>query len=169
LAPALVLLLGAGVPAAAWHDVASNLHRVNESVWTGGQPSGDELALLCGAGVRTVIDLREAVEHDVDAERVSAERLGMTFVHVPVRGDAPSDSAADAFLAATARPDAFPILVHCASGNRAAGFWMIRRLVVDRWTVQAAEAEARRVGLRNEALRDFAVDYASRRLEKEGP
>ena len=169
LAPALVLLLGAALPGTTWPDAASNLHRVNESAWTGGQPSADDLALLCGAGVRTVVDLRESFEHDVDAERLSAERLGMAFVHVPVRADAPSDSSADAFLAATARADAFPILVHCASGNRAAGFWMIRRLVVDRWTVEAAEAEARRVGLRSETLRDFAVDFASRRLETEGP
>ena len=164
LAAALVVVVGASVPAAAWHDASPNLRRVTDAVWVGGQPSGDDLALLCGAGVRTVVDLRQPLEHDIDAERLAAERLGMSFVNVPVRAEAPEDGAADAFLAATSRAEAFPILVHCASGNRAAAFWMIRRLVVDRWSADAAESEARRVGLRSAALRDFALDYASRRL-----
>jgi len=149
---------------AAWHGASANFYRASDRVWAGGQPSAEDLALLCGTGVRTVIDLRESVEHDVDAERFTADRLGMAFVHVPVRGDAPEDREADAFLAVTARPDAYPILVHCASGNRAGAFWMIHRLVVDRWTVEAAESEARRIGLRSTVLRNFALDYADRRL-----
>jgi len=35
---------------------------------------------------------------------------------------------------------------------------------VDRWTVEAAESEARRIGLRSTVLRNFALDYADRRL-----
>jgi uncharacterized protein (TIGR01244 family) len=167
LAAALVIVLGAAVPAAAWHDwsgASPTMRRVTDRVWVGGQPSNDDLALLCGAGVRMVVDLRQPVEHDVDAERFAVEGLGMAFAHIPVNGEAPEDFAADAFLAALSRPNAFPVFVHCASGNRAAGFWMIRRLVVDRWTPEAAEGEARRAGLRSEVLRDFAVDYAARRL-----
>jgi uncharacterized protein (TIGR01244 family) len=160
----LAVLLGAAASGAAWHEASPALRRVDQRAWVGGQPTGDDLALLAGAGVRTVIDLRQTVEHDVDAERQEAESLGLAFTHVPVCPDAPDDAAADAFLAAMTRPGALPVLVHCASGNRAAGFWMIRRLVVDRWSVEAAEAEARRVGLRSDALRDFAVDYARRRL-----
>ena len=167
LAAALVIVLGASVPAAAWHDLSGappTMRRVTDRVWVGGQPSNEDLALLCGAGVQMVVDLRQPVEHDVDAERFAVEGLGMSFVNVPVNGEAPADAAADAFLAAVSRPNAFPLFLHCASGNRAAGFWMIRRLVVDHWTVDAAESEARRAGLRSEVLRDFAVDYAARRL-----
>jgi uncharacterized protein (TIGR01244 family) len=132
--------------------------------WVGGQPSEDDLAVLCGMGVRTVIDLRHDVEHDVGVEQMAATRLGMIFVHIPVRADAPADRDAEAFLAVTSRAELFPVLVHCASGNRAAAFWMIRRLVVDGWPPEAAEAEARQIGLRSATLRDFALDYASRRL-----
>lgn len=160
----LLIAVVAVATGAAWHEASASFHRVSDRVWAGGQPSSDDLALLCGSGVRTVVDLREAVEHDVDAERLASERLGMAFVHVPVRGDAPEDREADAFLAVTARADAYPILVHCASGNRAAAFWMIHRLVLDRWTVEAAEGEARRIGLRSTVLRNFALDYAERRL-----
>ena len=161
---ALLIAVVAVATGAAWHEASSSFYRVSDRVWAGGQPAADDLALLCGSGVRTVIDLRESVEHDVDAERLAAERLGMAFVHVPVRGDSPEDREADAFLAVTVRPDAYPMLVHCASGNRAGAFWMIHRLVVDRWTVEAAESEARRIGLRSPVLLNFALDYAGRRL-----
>jgi len=161
---AVIAAAGALASRGAPSSFGSSIQRADESAWVGGQPSSNDLAVLCGVGVRTVIDLREGVEHDVDVERGETNYLGMTFVHIPVRADAPRDRDADAFLAATARIEAFPIFVHCASGNRAAAFWMIRRLVVDGWPAEAAEAEARRVGLRSAALRDFAVEYASRRL-----
>ena len=170
LAAALVVVLGAAVPSAAWHDLSGappTMRRVTDRVWVGGQPSNEDLALLCGAGVRMVVDLRQPVEHDVDAERFAVEALGMSYVNVPVNGQAPEEFAADAFLEAVSRPNAFPLFLHCASGNRAAGFWMIRRLVVDRWTVDAAEGEARRAGLRSEVLRDFAIEYANQRLGRE--
>jgi uncharacterized protein (TIGR01244 family) len=170
-AAALVVLLGAAVPPLAWRDVRdapSNLYRIDDRVWLGGQPSHDDLALLCGAGVRTVVDLRRPVEHDVGAERLAVQGLGMAFVSIPVSPDAPEESSADAFLAAVSSPSAYPVLVHCASGNRAAGFWMIRRLVVDGWTAEAAESEARSAGLRGAAIRGFAVEYAHRRLAATG-
>jgi len=153
---------------ASWSETSTRFHQVDGRAWAGGQPSEEDLALFCGVGVRTIIDLRQEVEHDVDAEEMASQRLGMVFVHIPVRADAPEDRDADAFLAATSHAQAFPLLVHCASGNRAAAFWMIRRLVVEGWTPAAAEGEARRIGLRSAALRDFALDYASRRLAAVG-
>ena len=158
------LLLGAAASVGSWSDTATRFHEIDGQAWVGGQPSEEDLALFCGVGVRTVVDLRQDVEHDVGMEQMAATRLGMMFVHIPIRADAPDDRDADAFLTVTARLDAFPMLIHCASGNRAAAFWMIRRLVVDGWPAHAAESEARRVGLRSAALRDFALDYASRRL-----
>jgi len=161
-------LAGLGLVAAlsfgSWPDTPTSFHQADAQAWVGGQPTEEDLALFCGAGVRTVIDLRQDVEHDVCVEQMAATRLGMMFVHIPVRPDAPEIREADAFLAVTARPDAFPMLIHCASGNRAAAFWMIRRLVVDGWPADAAETEARRIGLRSAALRDFALDYAARRV-----
>jgi uncharacterized protein (TIGR01244 family) len=157
------LVVAAALSVGSESVTATRFHQIDGRVWVGGQPSEEDLALFCGAGVRTVVDLREDVEHDVCVEEMAATRLGMMFVHIPVRPDAPGDRDVDAFLAVTARFDAFPMLIHCASGNRAAAFWMIRRLVVDGWPADAAENEARRIGLRSASLRDFALDYASRR------
>ena len=52
-------------------------------------------------------------------------------------------------------------IVHCASGNRAAAFWMIKRLMVDGWDADRAGTEAAALGLTNPALKTFAMDYAA--------
>ena len=38
--------------------------------------------------------------------------------------------------------------------------WMIKRIVVDRWEVERAEAEAAAMGLTNAALKQWAIEYA---------
>jgi hypothetical protein len=45
---------------------------------------------------------------------------------------------------------------------------MIRRVLVDRWTVDRAEEEAKQIGLRSPNLLDFARDYIHRHA-KEAP
>ena len=49
-----------------------------------------------------------------------------------------------------------------ATANRVGAFWMIRRVIRDGWTLENAEEEARKIGLRNETLLAFAKDYISR-------
>jgi protein tyrosine phosphatase (PTP) superfamily phosphohydrolase (DUF442 family) len=54
-----------------------------------------------------------------------------------------------------------PAFVHCASGNRAAAMWMIKRMVVDKWDADRAGAEAAALGLTSGALKTFALNYAA--------
>jgi hypothetical protein len=53
-----------------------------------------------------------------------------------------------------------PAFIHCASGNRVAAMWMIKRMVVDKWDAEKAGNEATQLGLTNQALKKFAVEYA---------
>jgi hypothetical protein len=50
--------------------------------------------------------------------------------------------------------------IHCASANRAAALWMIKRMNVDGWGADRAAEEAAALGLTNPALKTFALDYA---------
>jgi len=52
------------------------------------------------------------------------------------------------------------MFIHCTAAIRVGGFWMIRRVMRDGFTIDAALAEARKVGL-NDAphLEDFARRY----------
>jgi len=40
---------------------------------------------------------------------------------------------------------------------------MIRRVLLDNWKVEDAEVEARKIGMHDEKLRDWALDYIKRR------
>jgi protein tyrosine phosphatase (PTP) superfamily phosphohydrolase (DUF442 family) len=54
-----------------------------------------------------------------------------------------------------------PAFVHCASGNRAAALWMVKRLLVDGWDADRAASEATALGMSNPALKQFALDYSA--------
>jgi uncharacterized protein (TIGR01244 family) len=116
-------------------------------------------------GFVTIINLRESTEPgaDIESEREAAERAGLRYVHLPFSTTAPDSAVAAEFLAAITAAGAEPAFVHCATGNRAAAMWLIKRVVVDRWDVDRATAEATELGLSNAPLRQFAIDYARRR------
>ena len=137
--------------------------RVDANFCAGGQPTPEQFADLAREGIRTVIDLRESTEQDVAEEEAAARAVGLAFVHVPVRAADPRPEQAEAFLAATRDPAVFPIYLHCASGNRAGAFWMLRRMVVDGWSEEQAYAEARCIGLRSPNLLDFVYGFVRAR------
>jgi uncharacterized protein (TIGR01244 family) len=146
---------------------SESFHRVGEGVAIGAQPTVEQIALLSREGFRTVINLREPSEHDAAAEEAAVRDLAMDYVNIPVRTSDPKDGQAEEFLKVLANGRIYPVLVHCGTANRAAAFWMIRRIVVDRWSPEAAEKEAREIGLKSPNLRDFALDYARRRASRE--
>jgi uncharacterized protein (TIGR01244 family) len=138
-------------------------YRVDDRVSTGGQPTPAQLASLKDLGFRTIINLREPEEFDAAGEAAAAKELGLVYVSIPVRTADPRSEQVDAFLDATKDPGVYPVFLHCGSGNRVGAFWMIRRVLVDRWTLYDAEQEARQIGLKSPNLREFAlVEIANR-------
>jgi protein tyrosine phosphatase (PTP) superfamily phosphohydrolase (DUF442 family) len=69
----------------------------------------------------------------------------------------------DNFLKAVTDKANQPAFIHCASANRAAAMWMIKRIAVDKWDVDRASAEATALGLTNPALKTFAIEQAQKR------
>ena len=114
-------------------------------------------------GYKTIINLRQASEAgaEVDAEAAAAKTEGVKYVHLPVNSASPDPAIVDQFLSAVGDPANQPVFVHCASGNRAAALWMIKRLVVDGWDADRASTEATALGLTSPALKTFAMDYAA--------
>lgn len=136
--------------------------RVSERFSTGAQPAPEQFAALRDEGVRTVINLRRPTEHDAAAEEALVRALGMRYVNIPVDPAAPRDEQVVEFLRATSDSAGQPAFLHCSSANRVGAFWMIRRVLVDGWTIEKAEEEAQRIGLRTAPMRDFALDYIRR-------
>jgi protein tyrosine phosphatase (PTP) superfamily phosphohydrolase (DUF442 family) len=165
------LLVAAG---AAAQEGIRNFLRVNENICTGGQPTLEQLAELKADGVRAVLNLRRPTEkqtprpgaeplpYDAAAEAAEAERLGLRYFNIPVDSQAPTDAQVDEFLKILADPQNRPLFIHCSTANRVGAFWMIHRVLVDKWALEDAEAEAKRIGLSNEKTRAFARDYLAR-------
>jgi uncharacterized protein (TIGR01244 family) len=141
----------------------TNLSRLETTIACAGAINPDvAVPEIKKMGFVSIINLRQASEAgaEIEKEAALAKAAGLRYVHIPFNGASPDPKAADQFLTAITAKGAEPAFVHCASGNRAAAMWMIKRLAVDRWDVERATAEATALGLSNAALRQFAIDYA---------
>ncbi len=137
-----------------------NFLQVTPEFCTGGQPRPEHFAKLKADGVKAVLNLRTPSEHRADEEQAAVEQAGMKYFNIPVVYTAPTDAQADEFLRITDDPANRPMFIHCTAAIRAGTFWMIRRVLRDKMTVDAALEEARKVGLTNAPhLEEFARKY----------
>jgi len=88
----------------------------------GGQPTADALRLLASQGYRTVISTRGEGELEWD-ERALVEELGMRFVAIPMANPVTTITDGEVTALDAALANEGPKLLHCSSGNRAAGLW----------------------------------------------
>ena len=161
----LVFAVCLAAPALAGQDLPPirNFLRVNEKFCTGGQPRLEHLAKLKADGVKSIINLRQPTEHRADEEEAMAKQLGLRYYNIPVAYQNPQEEQATQFLKLTDDPENLPVFIHCTAAIRVGAFWMIRRVLKDGWTVEAAEEEAKKVGLREAPhLVDFAKAYIAK-------
>jgi protein tyrosine phosphatase (PTP) superfamily phosphohydrolase (DUF442 family) len=160
-----VLLLSLSSTLAAQQELPPirNFLRVDANFCTGGQPRLEHLEQLKAEGVKAVINLRQPSEHRADEEEGKARELGLRYFNIPVVFASPQDAQADEFLKLTDDPANRPAFIHCTAAIRVGAFWMIRRVVRDGWTIEAAEQEAEKVGLHHSPhLNAFARAYIAR-------
>ena len=141
-----------------------NFLKVTPEFCTGGQPRPEHLAKLKADGVRAVLNLREPSEHRAAEEKKAIEDAGMKYFNIPVNYQEPTAAQVEQFLQITDDRANRPMFIHCTAAIRVGAFWMIRRVLRDGMDVEAALAEARRVGLREDAkhLEDFARGFIAK-------
>jgi uncharacterized protein (TIGR01244 family) len=141
----------------------TNLARLDTTIACAGAITPASLADIKRLGYQTVINLRQPTERgaDIEGERTAAAAAGVTFVNLPFNSASPDPGVVEQFLTAVTAPENQPVFVHCASGNRAAALWMIKRMVVDGWDGDRAESEAASLGLTSPGLKSFAREYAA--------
>jgi uncharacterized protein (TIGR01244 family) len=162
-----VLLISA--PALAQEELPPirNFLRVNEKFCTGGQPRLEHLAKLKAEGVKAIINLRQPGEHRADEEEAMAKQLGLRYYNIPVAFADPKEEQVTEFLKLTDDAANLPAFIHCTAAVRVGAFWMIRRVLRDGLSVEAAEEEARKVGLRDAPhLNEFARSYIEKHRKK---
>ncbi|MEA2204196.1 MAG: hypothetical protein QOE77_972 [Blastocatellia bacterium] len=155
-----LLLLATLISAQQEGPPIRNFLRVNKDFCTGGQPRPEHFQQLKDDGVKAVINLRAPGEHRAAEEEAQVKELGLRYFNIPVVYAEPKDEQATEFLKITDDPKNRPAFIHCTAAIRVGAFWMIRRVLRDGWTIEAAEEEATKVGLRESPdLVEFARQY----------
>lgn len=124
----------------------------------------EAIAELKRRGFKSVINL--AGGRTAEAEGKAVEAAGLKYFLIPLAIDTPTLDPApiDPFLKVASDPANAPMLIHSGLGHRPAAFWMIKRVLVDKWTVEKAGQEATKIGLVNNhpmvpRLWQLALDY----------
>ena len=106
-----------------------NFLRIDDGLATSGMPEPDDFTALRKAGFDIVINLAlptsdNALPHE--GELVSAQ--GMTYVHIPVKFDAPQSADFERFTRVMDACAGQRVFVHCAANMRVSAFVFLHRL-----------------------------------------
>ena len=122
-----------------------NWRRLDDRITTSGQPTEQQLADIRALGVRHIVNLGlHTHEKALPDEAASVARLGMTYIHIPVSFQNPTDQDFDQFCAVMEQLKDVPLHVHCIANARvSAFFYRYRRDVLGMDETQArVEMEA---------------------------
>ncbi|HBO89624.1 MAG TPA: hypothetical protein DD460_02660, partial [Acidobacteria bacterium] len=124
-----------------------------------GATSPEAITELKRRGFTSIINFRTESENGatVEAGIQAALAADLKYFHMPFR--TATKETTDEFLKVVSDPANQPVFIHCGSANRVGGMWLIKRVKLDGWDVEAATAEAETIGLRSPTLKEFALDY----------
>ena len=119
------------------------------NLYLAGQPGERAWSELKDRGVKTVINMRAPNEGDFDKDKSTAQDLGMEYHLVPLIEDGKiSKNAAMEISEKVKSAGEAPILVHCGSANRVAG-WLMIHLTKNGMDFEEAVKVAQENGLSN--------------------
>ncbi|HKQ77604.1 MAG TPA: tyrosine-protein phosphatase [Blastocatellia bacterium] len=144
-----------------------NFGKVNDHIYRGGQPDGDEYAELAAKGIKTIIDLREDPE---SYARRSAERAGLRYINIRLNAKRPpTEAESDNFLQLVNDQKNWPVFVHCAGGRHRTGVLLaVYRMEMDGWDATRAYSEMKdykfykRFGYGD--MKEYVFDYYSKMM-----
>jgi uncharacterized protein (TIGR01244 family) len=139
----------------------TNFAEIETTVGCAGAVTPASVAEIKKMGYKAIFNLRLPTEQgaDIEGETAAARAAGINFIHLPLNGASPDPAVVDNFLKAITTPGNQPAFIHCASGNRAAAMWFIKRVIVDKWDNDRALAEASELGAISAPMKTFALDY----------
>jgi tyrosine-protein phosphatase SIW14 len=146
-----------------------NFGCINESLYRGAQPNGQDYADLAALGVKTIIDLQR---DESTPEQSLVEAQGMKFYRIPMSDKSqPSAEQADLFLKIVNDPANQPVFVHCAGGrHRTGAMSAIYRITHDGWSADQAFLEMKRYdfeyGMGHGSLKNYVYAFYSKIEEK---
>jgi protein tyrosine phosphatase (PTP) superfamily phosphohydrolase (DUF442 family) len=170
LIPALLLVSAAAAaaqsPAREDFPGVNKYWRVDATASTGGSITDLRTAIpeFKRRGFKAIVNL--AGGPAAQAERAAVEAAGLKYLEFPLNPETLDPAPVGPFLKAVSDPANQPAFIHSGNGHRAGALWLIKRAVVDGWSVEKAGVEAAAAGLVNDntmasRLWRFAYDYVT--------
>jgi protein tyrosine phosphatase (PTP) superfamily phosphohydrolase (DUF442 family) len=142
----------------ATHEI-KNFHEIDATLGTGGQPTSLQLRELAQDGYEVVVNLGLLdPRYCLPDEAGVVTQLGMKYHHIPVMFDDPRGEDFNAFVAVMDANAAARVFVHCALNWRVSSFVALYRQMRTGWSVDQADAHARRFWNLNETWLKFVME-----------
>src|SRR6201996_7274432 len=101
-----------------------NWRRLDDRITTSGQPTESQLADIQALGIRHVVNLAlHTHEKALPDEAGSLKRLGISYIHIPVDFQNPTDHDFEQFCATMDELKDVPVHVHCIANYRVSAFF----------------------------------------------
>jgi tyrosine-protein phosphatase SIW14 len=146
-----------------------NFHKINESLYRGGQPTAEGLKKLAALGIKTVISFRDTPSK-VLREKKAAEENGLHFINLRLSNwFASKDDEIHKIIEVIKNPEHQPVFIHCKRGaDRTGTVVAVYRMLVEGWTDQEAnrEAKQRGIGWWQVWMKDYIKAYYKRMIAK---
>ena len=124
------------------------------NLYSAGQPAAADWQAIAARGVTTVINLRPVVEMQGRDEASEVRDAGMRYIEIPVAdGAAITPDNARKLGEAIRSADGAPVLVHCASANRAGGLLALMAAREEGMADEAALEFGRKAGMKSTEAR----------------
>lgn len=145
----LFIFVGMSAPKARARRVdLPNFHKVNETLYRGGQPSEEGIEQLAKMGIKTIINFRDT-DGKVRREQQLAEANGMKFFNPHLSNwFASKDDDINKILEIIQNPENQPVFIHCKRGaDRTGTVVAAYRMKYENWKDIEANKEAKEYGL----------------------
>ena len=101
-----------------------NWRRLDGRITTSGQPTEEQLADIQALGIKHIVNLGlHTHEKALADEAASVSRLGMTYIHLPVDFQNPTEQDFQQFCGVMERLKEVPVHVHCIANARVSAFF----------------------------------------------
>ena len=143
-----------------------NFQAINDRLGTAGQPTESQFRAVRDAGFEAVINLAlPTSDNALPNEGSVVTGLGMSYVHIPVKFDAPSPGDFQAFCRVMAAFEDRPVFVHCAANMRVSAFVYLYRVLCQRVPETKARHDLQAIWEPDEVWSGFIQNQ----LQQKGP
>ncbi len=123
-----------------------NAIQVEDGLLIAGQPTAKQLKAAGKAGYKTVIDLRPQTEDRGFDEEKAARKAKLEYANIGVNPETLDAPTIKYFMTVLSNAER-PALIHCSSGNRAAGLYYAWLVLENGMPEEQAMARAQAAGL----------------------